>query len=80
MLNSAELLGAYRDQAGLEADDAVEIVVDFLSSYGMAEGALAVLCDHVDDEGMTEDLARQLKEGGLVVEPGAGNLTDDETE
>jgi len=37
MLNSAELLDAYRNQAGLEAFEAVEIVVEFLSSYGMAD-------------------------------------------
>jgi hypothetical protein len=68
MATAAGLLRAYREQAGLDADDTIALVVDFLSSYGMTGSAAEALCDHIDDEGMTEDFAGLLKENGLVLE------------
>ena len=68
MATAAELLRAYREQAGLDAHDAIALVVDFLASYGMTGSAADALCDYIDDEGMTEDFAGLLKENGLVIE------------
>jgi hypothetical protein len=85
MTAAAQLIRTYRDQAGLDADNAIELLVEFLSSYGMSESVVAVLCDHIDNEGMTGDLAQQLKENGLVIEESGppddnGDSTYDEVE
>jgi len=76
MATAAELLQAYRDQAGLEADEAIAVLVDFFTSYGMTEGATDSLCDYIDDEGLTEDFAGLLRENGLILD--AGVATEDE--
>lgn len=78
MATAAVLLRAYRDQAGLDADDAIALLVDFLASYGMTGGAADALCDYIDDEGMTEDFAGLLKENGLVIEAGDALGEDDD--
>ena len=70
MGTATKLLRAYRDQAGLDADDAIALLVSFLATYGMTDSAVAALCEYIDDEGMTEDFAGLLKENGLVVGPG----------
>lgn len=70
MATAAELLQAYREQAGLEAEEAIAVLVDFLASYGMTDGAADSLCDYIDDEGLTEDFAGLLRENGLVLEEG----------
>ena len=80
MATAAKLLRAYRDQAGLAADDAITLLVDFLASYGMTGGAADALCDYIDDEGMTGDFARLLKENGLVIEAGDALGEDDDVE
>ena len=77
MATAAKLLRAYRDQAGLDADDAIALLVDFLASYGMTGSAADALCDHIDDEGMTDDFASLLKENGLVIEAGDALGEDD---
>ena len=84
MATAAELLRAYREQAGLDADEAITLVVDFLASYGMTGGAADTLCDYIDDEGMVEDFATLLRENGLMLEPGAAtehenDIRSDET-
>jgi hypothetical protein len=80
MATAAELLRAYREQAGLDADDAIALLVDFLASYGMTGGAADALCDYIDDEGLTEDFAGLLKENGLVIEAGDALGEDDVVE
>ena len=78
MATAAELLRAYREQAGLDADDAIALLVDFLASYGITGSAADALCDHIDDEGMTGDFASLLKENGLVIEAGDALGEDDD--
>ncbi len=78
MAAAAKLLRAYRDQAGLDADDAIALLVDFLATYGMTGSAAAALCDYIDKEGMTEDFAGLLKENGLVIEAGDALGEDDD--
>jgi hypothetical protein len=78
MATAAELLRAYREQAGLDADDAIALLVGFLASYGVTDAAVTVLCNHVDDEGMTEDFAALLRENGLMLEPGVGTEDEDD--
>ena len=80
MATAAKLLRAYRDQAGLDADDAIALLVDFLASYGMTGSAADALCEHIDDEGMTDDFASLLKENGLVIEAGDALGEDDDVE
>ena len=80
MATAAGLLRAYREQAGLDADDAIALLVNFLASYGMTGGAADALCDYIDDEGMTEDFAGLLKENGLVIEAGDALGEDDDVE
>ncbi len=80
MATAATLLRAYRDQAGLDADDAIALLVDFLASYGMTGSAADALCEHIDDEGMTDDFASLLKENGLVIEAGDALGEDDDVE
>ena len=80
MATAAELLRAYRDQAGLDADGAIALLVDFLASYGMTGSAADALCEHIDDEGMTDDFASLLKENGLVIEAGDALGEDDDVE
>ncbi len=65
METAAEFLCAYREQAGLDADDALGFLIDFLRNYGMVERAATALCDLIDTEGMTSDLAGLLQESGL---------------
>lgn len=80
MATASKLLRAYRDQAGLDADDAIALLVDFLASYGITGSAAEALCDYIDDEGMTEDFAGLLKENGLVIEAGDALGEDDDVE
>jgi len=80
MATAAKLLRAYRDQAGLDADDAIALLVDFLAGYGMTGSAADALCDYIDDEGLTDDFASLLKENGLVVEAGDALGEDDDVE
>jgi hypothetical protein len=80
MATAEELLRAYREQGGLDAEDALALLVDFFSSYGMTSGAAGALCDYIDDEGMTEDFARLLRENGLVIESGEDTGGEDEDE
>ena len=84
MATAADLVLAYRDQIGVDADETIKLLVEFLSSYGMSESAVRVLCDHVDDEGMTGDLASELQENGLTIEANGpheceSDWTDEET-
>jgi hypothetical protein len=65
---AADYLRAYQDQTGVDADAALESVVEFLSVYGMGATALEVLCDTIDQEGMTRDFASQLEADGLVTD------------
>ena len=80
MATAVELLRAYREQAGLDADEAIMLLVDFLATYGMTGGAADALCDYIDDEGMTGDFAGLLKENGLVIEAGDALGEDDDVE
>ena len=85
MATAAELLRAYRDQASLDVDEAIELLVDFLASYAMTDSAAAALCDHIDDEGLTEDFAGLRKENCLVLGLGGTigegeGLNDDDME
>ena len=80
MATAAKLLRAYRDQASLDADDAIALLVGFLASYGMTGSAADALCEHIDDEGMTDDFASLLKENGLVIEAGDALGEDDDVE
>jgi hypothetical protein len=66
---AAELFREYREQAGVDAEEAITLLVDFLASYGMSGSAADALCDHIDDEGMTDDFATLLKESGLSDAP-----------
>lgn len=68
MATTAELLHAYQQQAGIDADEAVGLLLDFLASYGMTGNVTDVLCDHIDEEGMTGDFAQLLVDNGLVIE------------
>jgi len=80
MASAAELLRAYREQAGLDADDAIALLVDFRASYGMTGSAADALCEHIDDKGMAEDFAGLLKENGLVIEAADALGEDDDVE
>jgi len=68
MATAVDYLRAYQDQTGVDADDAIELVVEFLSVYGMAENALHVLCDLIDGRGMTRDFASELEADGLMID------------
>ncbi len=68
MATAADYLRAYRDQTGVDTVDAVESVVEFLSDYGMAESVVHVLCDLIDDQGMTRDFASELEANGLMMD------------
>ena len=70
MATPVELLQAYRVHGGLDTEDAIAFLADFLADYGMTDTAMNVLCDFIDGEGMTEDYADLLRENGLVIEPG----------
>jgi len=78
MATAAELLRAYREQTGLDADDTIALLVDFLSTYGIAERAVGALCDCIDDEGIADDFSRLLQENGLVIEVGDDLEDEDE--
>jgi len=80
MASAAELLHAYREQAGLDADEAITLLAEFLASYGITGGAADALCDYIDDEGMTGDFAGLLKENGLVIQAGDALGEDDDGE
>ena len=45
MATGAQLLRAYREQAGLDADEAIALLVDFLATYGMTGSAADALCE-----------------------------------
>lgn len=68
MTTAADYLRAYREQTGVDAIAAIESVVEFLSVYGMSEAALSVLCEVMDEEGMTRDFAGHLEAEGLMTD------------
>ena len=68
MATAAKLFHTYREQAGMDADDGVALLLEFLASYGMTDSAAGALCSCIDDEGLAEDFAGLLKENGLVIE------------
>lgn len=78
MTSAAELLQTHRAQAGLDTDDALALLVDFFNRSDMAETAIDVFCDCLDDEGMTDEFASLLMEHGLVIDPPDASLEDDE--
>ena len=80
MATAAKPLRAYREQAGLDADDGIALLMDSVASYRMTGSAADALCDDVDDEGMTEDFAGLLEENGLVIEAGDALGEDDDVE
>ncbi|MGM0489072.1 MAG: hypothetical protein ACQESR_20215 [Planctomycetota bacterium] len=69
MTAAAELLRTYRGQAGLDAEDTIALLVDFLARQGMTDSAVDALCDYLDDEGLTKEFTGLLMENGLVIEP-----------
>jgi hypothetical protein len=74
MVTAAEYVLAYQDQTGSDGSDSVELLTDFLISYGMTDATIEALCQLIDEEGIAMDLVRQLRENGLVTE------TDDQIE
>ncbi len=80
MTTAARVLRAYREQAGLDADEAIALLVDFCASYGMTGDAADALCDYISDEGMSEDFIGLLKENGLVIQAGDALGEDDDVE
>ena len=76
MATTEELVGVYSDQAGADADDVITLLLDFIASHGMTEGAIAALCSYLDDEGLSADFSTHLKENGLVIDtqPDASDL------
>ena len=70
MANAADLLHAYREQAGTDEHEAAQTLLDFFDTFGMLEEAAAVLCDYIDEQGIANDFANELRENGLVIGPG----------
>jgi hypothetical protein len=68
MASAANYVDAYQVQTGSDANDSVELLADFLISYGMTEAAIEALCQLIDDEGICGDFAQLLRENGLVVD------------
>jgi hypothetical protein len=68
MANASDYLREARSHANLDPDEAMGLVVDFLSTYGMTEQAALHLCDFVDDEGMAADFRNVLVENGIMAE------------
>jgi hypothetical protein len=62
MASAADYVDAYRAQTGSDANDSVELLADFLISYGMADLAIEVLCQLIDDEGICADFGQVLRE------------------
>lgn len=78
MTSAAEYVRAYQSQSRSDDHDAVELLVDFLVSYGMTHSAIEVLCQLIDEEGVDSDFGQHLREGGLVVEPEQDLASEDE--
>ena len=66
MATAAEALRAYREQAGLDGDEAIALLVDFVAGYGMTGGATDVLCEYIDDEGLRKTVVAN-KNGRVLV-------------
>lgn len=48
MDSAAEYILAYQSQTGSASSDSVELLADFLISYGMTDAAIGVLCQLID--------------------------------
>jgi hypothetical protein len=78
MDSAAEYVLAYQSQTGSDGNDSVDLLADFLISYGMRDAAIDALCQLVDNEGISSDFGQYLRENGLVIEAddedGSANL------
>jgi hypothetical protein len=80
MTTAAEYVRAYQSQSGSDDNDSMELLTDFLVSYGMTDAAVEVLCQLIDEEGIAPDFGQHLRESGLVIEPGSDLAEDDDME
>lgn len=78
MISAAEYVFAYQNQTGSADTDSVELLADFLVSYGMTDAAVEALCQLIDEEGVTADFGQHMRENGLVVESG-DDIEDEDT-
>jgi hypothetical protein len=69
MVSAAEYVLAYQELTGSDSTDAVTFLVEFLTSYGMADVTLETLCQLIDEEGIAPDFGQHLRENGLVAHP-----------
>ena len=70
MVSAAEYVLAYQNQTSSDGNDSVELLADFLISYGMTDAAIDALCQLVDEKGVCADFGQVLRENGLVIDAG----------
>jgi hypothetical protein len=66
MTAAAEYVHAYQNQTGSDSKDTVELLADFLVSYGMADAAVQALCQLIDEEAIETDFGQYLRESGWL--------------
>jgi hypothetical protein len=77
MTSASEYVLAYQNQTGSGGNDSFELLMVFLISYGMTDGAIDVLCQLIDEEGISPDFGQYLRENGLVIEADADAADED---
>ena len=80
MATALEYLSVYQHQTLCDGNDSVEMLIDFLVSYGMTDAAITAICQLIDDEGMAPDFGKHLRENGLVIETDDVRDDDDEVD
>jgi hypothetical protein len=75
MKTVAELLYSYTEQARLDTEDILELLLEFCAETGMNDAAVAAVSERIEEEGAVEQLQAFLVERGLfetLAKPGDG--------
>lgn len=66
MTTVTELLESYVQQARLEPEDVLELLLDFCADTGIQDAAVATLSEHIEEEGVVDELREYLVQRGLL--------------
>jgi hypothetical protein len=67
MKTVSELIESYAEQAHLDTEDILELLLEFYADSGMGDAAITTLSDRIEAEGIVDELQEFLVQRGLLV-------------
>jgi hypothetical protein len=62
----AELVKSYAQQALLDTEDVLELLLEFCADSGMHDAAITALAERIEEEGVVDEFRAYLVERGLL--------------